>query len=192
MNRFSGNKIMEGVCARSAGTSHDMPLRAIKAALVASLVVLSSVTSPLLETASAADVRFSTQLSAPNACTINVIRDGNFGVSADLKVLSSKLPGGLSAVADVTSQRPYDISAIATNFFTTGPANANVNTTFESRFSGTDIYRGRTFAERLGTDAVKLRGNLSITRLNVHLIATRTGSSFPSGAYVGSVTVRCE
>ncbi len=192
MNRFRGNKITEGVCARSAGTPRDKFARAFKAALVASLVGLSFVASPLLNAASAADVNFTAQLSAPNACTINVIRDGDFGISADLKVLSSKLPGGLSAVADVTSQRPYEISAIATNFFTTGPTNASLNTTFESRFSGTDIFRGRTFAERLGTDPVRLRGNLSITRLNVHLIATRTGSTFPSGAYVGNVTVRCE
>ncbi len=160
---------------------------------IAVLASLISLAAPVTNAyAEAQGVYFGAQLSSPNACTINVIRDGNFGVSADKKILSSKLAGGLSAIADVTSQMPYLVSAIPYNYFTQGPANANLSTTFEARFSGTDIFRGRTFAEQLGTNAVRLRGNLSITRLNIHLIATRTGSSFPSGTYEGTVTVRCE
>ncbi|MGL4489401.1 MAG: hypothetical protein ACRCU5_08160 [Rhizobiaceae bacterium] len=163
-----------------------------KTAVIASLVTLASFAAPSVNTASAAEVFFGADLSSPNACTINVVRDGDFGISADMRTLSSKLPGGLSAIADVTSQRPYWVSAIATDYFTTGPVNSSLNTDFEARFSGTDIFRGRNFPEQLGTDAVRLRGNLSVTRLNVHLIATRTGSSFPTGTYVGNVTVRCE
>jgi hypothetical protein len=142
--------------------------------------------------AASENMRFRAQLSAPNACTINVIRDGDFGVSANKRVLSSKIAGGLSAIADINSGAAYNISAIPVNYFTLGPSGASLNTAFEARFSGVDISRGRTFAERSGSLPMLLRTGVSITRVNVHMIATRTGSSFPGGEYEGTVVLRCE
>jgi hypothetical protein len=125
-------------------------------------------------------VQFTSQVSSPT------------GISTDKKVLSSKISVGLSAIADITSGSNYNVTAEAPSGFSVGPSDSALNTTFAARFSGIDVFRGRTFAERSGSSAVTLRTGISITRLNVHLIATRTGSQFPSGTYEGTVVVRCE
>jgi hypothetical protein len=167
--------------------------RLANAALVAGAVAMASLPSLVTKAESASgNVHFGANVDESNVCAIIVNRDGDFGVSADKKVMSSKLPGGMSGIAEVHSGRNYFISAGTYDFFTSSPSGGSDDTVFEPRFSGEDILRGRTFAERPGSSAVRLRGNFSITRLNLHLTATRSGSSFPSGGYVGTVVVRCE
>lgn len=154
------------------------------------LALVCAPVSPL--SATTQGIQFTSQVSAPNACTIVVIRDGDFGVSADKKILSSKIAGGLSAIADVISGRNYRVTAEAPTGFNLGPSNAALNTVFEARFSGVSVSRGRDFAERNGSVAERLRGGASTTRVTMHLVATRTGSTFPSGIYEGTVVLRCE
>jgi hypothetical protein len=179
--------------ARCLNLFGRMRFLAVKTVLCSALISVVPFSGTITQAgASSQGVHFAAQISAPNACSIIVRRDGDFGLSADKKVLSSKIIGGLSAIADVNSGSNYNVTAIAYNFFTQGPADASLNTAFEARFSGIDVFRGRTFTERTGSSAVALRTGTSITRLNVHMIATRTGSQFPGGFYEGTVVVRCE
>ena len=154
-----------------------------------SLVLALAATSA---SATTEGIPFVGNITDPNRCAINVLSDGQFGISADFHTLSSKLPGGVGGVADVTSSRPYDITVEALPFFTHFPGGGNTNTTFEARFSGVSIDRGRDFAEQSGSTPVRTRGGTTTTRVTTQLIATRTGSAFPSGNYTGTVVVRCE
>jgi hypothetical protein len=184
-------KNKDGVRVRSAKNGHCSGLFSARYLIIAAM--MSPLCALFASTqSSAATVEFSANVTPPNACTIVVQRDGLFGVSADQQILSSKLPGGQSGIADVYSSANYSLTAETTGLFTTSPSGGNLNTTFEARFSGVDIFRGRTFSERNGSFQVNLRGGTSITRANVHLIATRTGSAFPGGDYVANVTLRCE
>ena len=142
--------------------------------------------------AATSSVIFSGSVTVNNTCSINVINDGRFGLSANARQLSSKLAGGLSAKADIVSTRNFRISAIAVPTLTSHPVGGNTGVTMASRYSGQSISNGRTFGERNGTSRVTLRNGLSTTRVTVHLSATRTGSAFPSGYYQGTVTIRCE
>ena len=181
----------EGVCARSAKNQHRSRLISLRASLLAALLTIVC----LATTAShvdAAGVTFSADVTPPDACTIFLRRDGDLGLSADKKTLSSKIAGGLSGIADVFSGGAYDLYAETTNLFSIAPLGGNSGTNVVSRFSGIDVFRGRTFVEQDGATPVRLRSGLSITRVNVNLIATRTGSEFPGGYYTGVVVVRCE
>ena len=142
--------------------------------------------------AATAGVTFTGNVTVNNSCTIVVQNDGRFGMSADLRQLSSKLAGGAPAVANIVSTRNYRISAIAVPNLTSYPTGGNTNVTMAARYSGQSISNGRTFTERPGANRIRLRNGLSTTRVTVHLAATRTGSAFPSGYYQGTVTLRCE
>jgi hypothetical protein len=143
--------------------------------------------------AATGNVQFNGSIAQTNICAILVNSDGRLGVNATQRQLSSKLTGGAAASADIVSTTNFFISAIAAPTFAIAPAGGNTNTTLVSRYSGTNISRGRTFTERLGTSRVRLLTGPSRTRLTVHLIANRTGAtSFPAGAYRGVVTLRCE
>ncbi len=137
-------------------------------------------------------VVFTGNISTSNQCTITVVNDGTFGISGDFKQLSSKLPGGIAAVADVRSNHAYTISAIAVPMLTAFPFGGDTGVTIQSLYSGQSLQNGATFAEQNGNVPVTLRNGLSRTRLTVNLSATRTGSAFPSGYYQGTVTIRCE
>lgn len=149
---------------------------------------------PFSGTAHAAtgNVVFQGSITPNNSCAINVRQNGRFGLSADYRTLSSKLAGGQVGIADVRAIGNFRISAVTIPLFTVAPVGGNTNTTFQSLFSGTSILFGATFPERPGNNPVTLPFILSITRLNIHLVAARTGSSFPSGPYEGTVIVRCE
>ncbi len=143
--------------------------------------------------AATGNIQFSSTIAQTNICAILVNNDGRLGVNTVQRQLSSKLPGGAAASADIVSTTNFRISAIAATSFAIAPAGGNTNTTITARYSGLSITNGRTFAERLGTSRVRLRTGPSRTRLTVHMIANRTGSSsFPAGAYRGVVTLRCE
>lgn len=155
---------------------------------------LAIATLPVYDAAYAAtgNIQFRGSIAQTNICAILVNNDGRLGVNATQRQLSSKLVGGAAASADIVSTTNFFISAIAAPNFALAPAGGNTNTTMQSRYSGASVTNGRTFTERLGTSRVRLRTGPSRTRLTVHLIANRTGSSFPAGAYRGVVTLRCE
>ena len=142
--------------------------------------------------AATGSVIFTGNVTTANQCSILVSNDGTFAVSADRMILSSKLPGGAPAVAEVRSNHAYSITAIAVPLLTAFPVGGNTNVTLQSLFSGQSIQNGAVFAERNGNTPVTLRNGLSRTRVSVNLIATRTGTPYPSGYYQGTVTIRCE
>jgi hypothetical protein len=142
--------------------------------------------------AATGSVIFNGNISVANTCVITVINDGRFAIRPDLRQLSSKLSGGLAAVAEITSTRNFRVTAIPTPTLSAFPTGGNTGVTLTSTFSGRSIVNGRTFADRAGTRAIRMRSGLGRTRLTVHMLATRTGSAFPSGYYQGTVVIRCE
>ena len=142
--------------------------------------------------AATGSVIFNGTVSVQNTCVIQVVNDGRFGVRADMRQLSSKLAGGLGAVAEITSTRNFRVTAIPTPTLSAFPVGGNTGVTLTSTFSGQSITNGRTFADRAGNRAIRLRNGLGRTRLTVHMLATRAGSAFPSGYYQGEVVIRCE
>jgi hypothetical protein len=142
--------------------------------------------------AATGSVIFNGNVSVVNTCIIQVINDGRFGIRPDLRQLSSKLAGGLGAVAEITSTRNFRVSAIPTPTLSAFPVGGDTGVTLTSTFSGRNITNGRTFADRAGNRAIRLRNGLGRTRLTVHMLATRAGSAFPSGYYQGEVVIRCE
>jgi hypothetical protein len=148
-------------------------------------------TAPSAEAATGS-VIFNGNVSVVNTCIIQVINDGRFGIRPDLRQLSSKLAGGLGAVAEITSTRNFRVTAIPTPTLSAFPVGGNTGVTLRSTFSGQSISNGRTFSDRAGNRAIRLRNGLGRTRLTVHMLATRAGSAFPSGYYQGEVVIRCE
>lgn len=142
--------------------------------------------------AATGNVIFNGNVSVVNTCAIQVINNGRFGIRVDQRQLSSKLSGGLAASAEIISTTNYRITAIPTPTLAAYPTGGNTGVTLTSTFSGQNINNGRTFADRAGTRAVRLRNGLGRTRLTVHMAATRAGNAFPSGYYQGTVVIRCE
>ena len=165
--------------------------------LTAKFRKISGVCACLLATAVAAEaatgsVVFSGTVDDRNQCQITVNNDGAFGVSADRQTLSSKIAGGSAASATVRSTRRYDVSAIALPTLTVFPTGGDQNVTLLSRWAGQSLQNGFTFAERNGDVTFRTPNGLSRTLLTINLIATRTGSAFPTGYYQGIVVIRCE
>ena len=152
---------------------------------------LTATAMPVAEAATGSVV-FTGNVTAQNQCQITVVNDGTFGLSADRRTLSSKIAGGSAAVATVRSTRRYDVTAIALPTFTLFPNSGDQNVTFQSRWAGLSLQNGFTFAERDGNISFRTPLGLSRTQLTVNLIATRTGSEYPSGYYQGVVVIRCE
>ncbi len=136
-------------------------------------------------------VNFLGNITDNNACVITLVQSGQLGVSADTKQLSSKLAGGRPGIAEIASLRNYWISVDGPSFFLTAPGNGNSGVSFATTYSGTNIIRGRSFAEQPGSNAVRLRGGLSVTRVTINLVANRP-DNFPGGEYMALTTVRCE
>lgn len=171
-----------------SGKAHAFARVTAAAALCAGFTLFSAAPS----NAVTGSVVFTGNISTSNQCSVIVANDGTFAFSADRMVLSSKLPGGSAAVAEVRSNHAYNITAIAVPMLTSFPSGGNNNVTLQSLFSGQSIQNGSVFAEQNGTTAVTLRNGLSRTRVSVNLIATRTGTPYPMGYYQGTVTIRCE
>lgn len=148
------------------------------------------VTSPVL--AATNNVTFEGTIDTAASCTVTVRQNGLFGISSDFRTLSSKLAGGQAGVADVLAFGSYNVSATTFPTFTAAPSGGTTGTTLQPLFSGTSILLGANFAERPGTSPVALPFGVSLTRINTHLVATRTGSMFPTGFYQGIIVVRCE
>ncbi len=141
--------------------------------------------------AAPAGVPFTGSVTYPNLCAIVVQQDGTMTASPDTTQMSSKFVGGVAGVADIYSFRNFFISVDTPTTFITFPTNGDAGVTFAVTYSGTDIFRGRTFAEQPGSNKVRLRGNYSVTRVTVNLAATKLGG-FPAGDYSAYAVVRCE
>ena len=137
------------------------------------------------------DIPFVADVTNNNACVIIVQREGTLVQNPAGTQLNSKLAGGQSGVADVYSIWRYEVSVSGPFVFSSRPAGGDDGVTFTTLFSGQSIFRGRTFAEQPGNNAVRLRSGFSITRINVNLIADRP-DPFPAGTYQADATVRCE
>ncbi len=176
--------------ARKMAQPRMAQVRASQIAFIA--IAISTIFGLNPASAVTGDVVFTGNVTTANQCVITVVNDGVFGVRADKMQLSSKLAGGVSAVADVRSNHAYNISAIAVPTLTSYPTGGNTGVTTQSWFSGGSILKGSTFGEQNGNVPVTLRNGLSRTRVTINLVATRTGSPYPQGYYQGTVTLRCE
>ena len=137
------------------------------------------------------------------SCEIVVHSSGVMTTNAGETVLSSQEAGGSGGVATVTSRKltgnppglgpAFWVSFEAPTGFSTMPVGGDTGVTFETRFSGVSISRGRNFTNRRGDRPRRLRRRgVSITQITGDLIARRTGSPFPSGAYSAVGILRCE
>ncbi len=137
------------------------------------------------------NVQFWGNITTNNPCVVILGRQGQLGVSPDLRQLSSKLPGGLSGMVDVFALRSYDISVDSPTFFMTAPPGGNNGVSFVTTYSGAAVFGSTNFPEQPGSQKVRLKNGFSLTRLNIHLVANRP-DSFPGGSYTAVTTVRCE
>ncbi len=142
--------------------------------------------------AASTGVNFGVNIYVDNSCTVQLVQNGTMGVNPAKTQMSSKIAGGTAGIADVYSLRNYDVTVDAVNYFLLAPTTGSDATTFTPTFSGTSINRGRTFAERPGNQAMRLRTGYSITRINVNLVVNKLTGTFPSGDYVAGTIVRCE
>lgn len=152
-----------------------------------------------LTPSSAQDVTFTATSMQQESCIIVVDQFGTMTTSTDMLTLSSKEAGGVGGLATVTSrklrQNPgprFSVTLEAPSTFTSMPVGGDAGVTFQARFSGVNISRGRNFAERNGNRRIRLRRRgTSITQITAHLIATRS-TPFPGGTYSAEATLRCE
>ncbi len=155
------------------------------------VIVTSAAVWPATSKAAQDNVQFWGNITTNNPCVVILGRQGQLGVSPDLRQLSSKIAGGMSGVADIYSLIGYQISVDGPSFFMTAPGGGNTGAAFTTTYSGSNIFRGVTFPEQPGSQQVRLNSGFSITRVNIHLVADRA-DSFPSGSYTAITTVRCE
>lgn len=155
------------------------------------LALLYGAACPTTSIAAQDNVQFWGNITNNNACVVVLARQGRLGVSPDLGQLSSKLSGGSSGVADIYSLLRYQISVDGPSFFMTAPGGGSNGVAFTTTYSGSSVLGGVNFAERPGSQQVRLNAGFSITRLNIHLVANRP-DSFPGGNYSAIATVRCE
>ena len=173
-----------------AGVRRHMPLVKSAFALLFAGAVLGQASQPAV--AKTAGVNFGINIAVNNSCTVLLIQNGTMAANAAFNQLSSRIAGGTSGIADVVSQRAYDVTVGAYNYFPTSPSTGSDNTTFTPTFAGTSISRGLTFAERPGNQAVRLRGGNSTTRITVNLVVDKLTGTFPAGNYSATTIVRCE
>ena len=138
------------------------------------------------------NVLFGGNLTTNNACWIIVRQPGDFATNASNTMLSSRLPGGQSGIADVFAIFPYQISVDTPPFFTSRPLGGDDNVTYQAFFAGQALNpRGSTFPSQPGNNPVTLSNFFSYTRLTVDLEASRP-DPFPTGNYSTYAIVRCE
>jgi hypothetical protein len=159
--------------------------------IVCAAAMFAFTANPNLALAQQADVPFQGTVDENSSCIIVVQQAGEMIATPDATQMSSAFAGGTFGMADIYSFRNYFITAEPPSFFDTAPAGGLTGATFSTTFSGQDIFRGRNFAWRPGTNAVRLRGGFSITRVSVHLSAVNP-SGFPAGNYTAHAIMRCE
>lgn len=137
-------------------------------------------------------IPFGGAVSHNNSCSILIERNGTMALSADGMVFSSKLAGGVSGQALIQSGATYWITATTYQFWNMAPPDGGTATTFASFFSGRSLINGASFAELPSNYQVRFNSGYQRVRVNVNLVATRTGSVFPPGNYRSEVVIRCE
>ena len=136
------------------------------------------------------------------ACIIELQREGQLGISPNLRTFNSERNGGFGALVQVTSRKQtpsptpgFEITLEPPTSFTTAPAGGNDNVSWRTRFLGTSISNGVNFNRRNGTRSVDLPDDgTSITQVTGHLRARKPrGDVFPGGGlYRAEALFRCE
>lgn len=164
--------------------------------------ILSALLTGSLAHAAANNVPFTANVDTENRCTVRVDRNGTLQSSADHTQLSSRVAGGVEAMAFVYNWGTYDITATSYGVWQAAP-DVNHPTLFEPYFRGernngwvwvvgpNRFNRGVTFSERPGDQAVRLP-IYGITDVYINLDATSLTGEFPPGAYTTYVVLRCE
>ncbi|MEO1749719.1 MAG: hypothetical protein AAFR27_14090, partial [Pseudomonadota bacterium] len=147
--------------------------------------------------ANAFDVPFTAEVNNPDSCIIEVIRPGTLAPNATDTVLSSYNAGGTAARARVISYWfNYQIQALHTQVWQTSPIANNQDTTFSPFYSGSArrLFGGASlgsFPDVPGSIAVTLPF-LSVTNLEINLVAQHDTGTFPGGDYTTNVTLLCD
>lgn len=122
-----------------------------------------------------------------DSCTVNVTTPGTLGVSADQTSQSSENVGGIPVSAIITTNSTNSqIQVIAPSSFVVGPADADTNTVFATKYG----LSGATTANDVnGTTLTAL--NSGINNMSVDASATKTSGAFSAGTYSMVATIRC-
>ncbi|MEM6849569.1 MAG: hypothetical protein AAF580_16130 [Pseudomonadota bacterium] len=121
------------------------------------------------------------------ACTIVTDNNGTLGLNGLSTVLASTETGGAAGQATVTTNDgSFSVSIDNITSFTTGPGDADTNTTFATTYdaSGATTATGVT-----GSTSTSL--GAGVTTLSVDASATKTSGTFSAGSYQLTATVRC-
>ncbi|MEM1380535.1 MAG: hypothetical protein AAGH41_07920 [Pseudomonadota bacterium] len=135
--------------------------------------------------AQTADVLFNGTVG--DACTVVADTNGTLALNGTSTVLASTETGGAAGTATVTTNNTtFTIEIDAISAFTTGPADADLNTVFATTYdaSGATTATGVT-----GTTQTSL--GQGVTTLSVDAEATKTSGTFSAGSYQLTATVRC-
>lgn len=136
--------------------------------------------------AATANVPFTGTVTA--TCVLTVGIPGVLAPNAGFTEMSSTNGGGVAGtVAALSTGGTFKVSAIAPTAFTAAPSGGGTAVTFASTYSGTGA---TTIGSTEGATETTLTPGL--TNLSINLAATKTSGTFPAGAYVTEVVVRCE
>lgn len=135
--------------------------------------------------AQTADVLFDATVT--ETCAVVADSNGTLALNGTSDVLSSTEVGGSSGQATVTTNSPnFNVSIDAITGFTTGPADADTNTTFATLYDAS----GATTATDVDGAVPTNLGN-GITTLTIDATATKSTGTFSGGTYQLTATVRC-
>lgn len=122
-----------------------------------------------------------------DSCTVVTQSSGTLAIDSTGAILASTESGGAAGTADVTATSgSFNVEVDAPTSFTSGPADADTNTTFAASYgaSGATTASGVT----AGTATTLTAG---ITTVSVDASATKSSGIFSAGSYVLTTTVRC-
>lgn len=152
--------------------------------LVRSLAVFTALV-PAAANAQTADVLFDGTVG--DSCTVVADTNGTLGLNGDSTVLASTEAGGAAGAATITTNATsFSVSIDAITAFTTGPADADTNTTFATTYDAS----GATTASGVDGGTSTSLGN-GVTTLAVNASATKSVGTFSAGTYQLTATVRC-
>ncbi|MEM9837801.1 MAG: hypothetical protein AAF830_01465 [Pseudomonadota bacterium] len=122
-----------------------------------------------------------------DACTVVADTDGTLALNGTSTVLGSAEAGGAAGTATVTTNNTtFNVTIDPIAAFTTGPADADTNTTFATQYDAA----GATTATDVDGATPTTLGN-GVTNLTVDAAATKTSGTFSAGTYQLTATVRC-
>ena len=124
-----------------------------------------------------------------NTCAIVVNDAGTLTTNVGQTQLSSENAGGAAGTATITTtSAAFKASVANPTAFDSAPAGGGTSTSFASKFSGSGA---TTIASTLASaPAVSL--NTGVTNVSVHLAATKSTGSFPTGLYAATVVLTCQ